>query len=281
VAAILLALSSALAYGLSDFVGGLVARRSSAWAVAVVGAAAATVCTAVFAVFVPGTATGPDLASGALAGIGSGAGAGFLYRGFAAGRMGVVAPVSAVGSAVLPVVVGVLSGERLAILVWVGIFAALPGIWLVSREPATTAADGEVARAAGIVDGLLAGLGFGFLFAALGQVPEEAGLWPLVLTQAVSVPVVAVLAVLVGGSWLPRDRTVLPAVWCGVLSTAATAAFLFATQRGFLTVTSVLTSLYPATTVLLAAVVLHERVHRTQGMGLGLCALAVALVAGG
>lgn len=280
-AAILLALTSALAYGLSDFVGGLVSRRTSAWAVAVVGAGTATVCTAVAALVVPGSPSAGDLAWGALAGVGSGAGAGFLYRGFASGRMGVVAPVSAVGSAVLPVLVGVGSGERPSAFVWVGIVAALPAIWLVSREPAPPAATGSVTRAEGLVDGLLAGLGFGFLFAALGQVPDSAGLWPLVLTQAVSVPAVVLLAVAVGGAWLPRDRAVLPALWCGVLATIATIGFLLAAQRGYLVVAGVLTSLYPASTVVLAAVILHERIHRAQGVGLGLCAVAVALVATG
>jgi drug/metabolite transporter (DMT)-like permease len=280
VAAILLALTSALAYGLSDFVGGLVARRTSAWAVAVVGTIAATVATGAVALFVPGSPTGADLAWGALAGVGSGAGAGFLYRGFATGRMGVVAPVSAVGAAVLPVMVGVATGERPSALVWVGIVVALPGIWLVSREPPSAEVSGST-PAEGVVDGLLAGLGFGFLFAALGQVPDGAGLWPLVLTQAVSVPSVAVIATLVGAAWVPRDRAVAPAVWVGVLSTVATACFLLATQRGLLAVAGVLTSLYPASTVALAAVVLHERVHRAQGVGLGLCAVAVALVAAG
>src|SRR5512144_2772741 len=100
--AVLLALFSAFAYGLSDFVGGLVSRRTSAWPVAVVGQLSATLCTLAIALALPGSAGGGDLAWGVLAGIGSGTGTGFLYRGFASGRMSVVAPVSAVGSAVVP-----------------------------------------------------------------------------------------------------------------------------------------------------------------------------------
>jgi drug/metabolite transporter (DMT)-like permease len=221
-----------------------------------------------------------------LAGLGSGAGAGFLYRGFAAGRMGVVAPVSAVGAAVVPLLVGVISGERPALLAWVGIGAALPGIWLVSREPVPedtghAEAGRHSATAAGVVDGLLAGLGFGVLFAALGQIPDSAGLWPLALTQLLSVPAVVVIAGLLRERWMPRHRTAWHAVWVGLLSTVATAAFLLATQRGFLTISGVLASLYPAFTILLAAVVLKEHIHRAQAAGLVLCGGAVALVAAG
>jgi drug/metabolite transporter (DMT)-like permease len=284
--AVVLALVSALAYGLSDFIGGLVSRRTSAWSVAVVGSLTAAACTAAVAAFVPGDPGLADVAWAVLAGLGSGAGAGFLYRGFAAGRMGVVAPVSAVGAAVVPLLVGVVSGERPALLAWVGIAAALPGIWLVSREPVPDDAAAQdsgqrSATAAGVVDGLLAGLGFGVLFAALGQIPDSAGLWPLALTQLLSVPAVVIIAGLLHEPWLPRHRAAWHAVWCGLLSTIATATFLFATQRGFLTISGVLASLYPAFTILLAAVVLKEHIHRAQAVGLALCGGAVALVAAG
>src|SRR6476619_1238896 len=82
----------------------------------------------------PGAPTAGDLAWGAVAGVGAGAGTAFLYRGLAGGRMGVVAPVSGVGATVIPVLIGVSTGERPSTLVWVGMVAALPGIWFVSRE---------------------------------------------------------------------------------------------------------------------------------------------------
>jgi len=283
--AIALALFSALGYGLSDFVGGLISRRSSAWPVAVFAQLSATVCTAAAALLVPGTPEPRDFWWAALAGVGSGMGTGFLYRGFASGRMSVVAPVSAVGAAVVPVAAGAVGGERFSLVVWVGIVLALPGIWLVSSSVEELPADGAPARRAslaeGVLDGVLAGLGFGLLFAALGQVPEAAGLWPLALAQAVSLPAVVVLAAVLGASWVPRRRATWWALLAGPLGASATAAFLFAAQSGFLTVAGVLSSLYPATTVLLAALVLHEHIHRAQGVGLGLCALAIGLVAGG
>jgi drug/metabolite transporter (DMT)-like permease len=274
---VLLALAAALAYGLSDFIGGLASRRTSAWAVAFVAAVGSLAGAVALAVAVPGAATGTDLAWGALAGVGSGTGGAFLYRGFAAGRMGVVAPVSAVGAALLPVAVAVVTGERPSTLVWIGIVAAVPGIWLVSREPP----GGDGTLAAGLVDGVLAGAGFGLLFAAMGQVPEEAGWWPTAVTQAVALVAVALTATVLRAGWVPRHANDLWGLLAGLLATAAVVCFLLATQTGMLTIAAVVTSLYPAFTILLAATVLRERIHGLQGLGLACCGVAVALVAAG
>jgi uncharacterized membrane protein len=277
--ALVLALLSALAYGLSDFLGGILSRRTSAWSVAVVGQVSNVLCVGAVAFFVPGDPSPGHFAWAAVAGIGSGCGAGFLYRGLGSGRMAVVAPVSAVGAAVVPVLVGGLTGERPSVLVWLGIAAAVPGIWLVSSTP--EGRSDQTASSAGLVDGALAGLGFGVLFASLGQIPRSAGWWPLTVTQGVAVPAVVVLAAALRAEWVPRGRGVGWAVLIGPLGAAATGFFLLAAQQGYLTVAGVIASLYPASTVLLAALVLHERVHRTQGAGLGLCALAIACVASG
>jgi drug/metabolite transporter (DMT)-like permease len=158
--------------------------------------------------------------------------------------------------------------------VWLGIAAAVPGTWLVSREPGGT---GDLA--AGIVDGVLAGLGFGLLFAAMGQVPEEAGFAPLAVAQAVALACIAATAYALGGRWVPHHPSQAWGAVAGLLSTAAVVAFLLATQAGLLAVASVVTSLYPAVTIALAAAVLRERIHLSQGVGLLLCGVAVGLVA--
>jgi uncharacterized membrane protein len=277
--AVLLALLSALAYGLADFVAGVLSRRTSAWSVAVVGQTSSAVCVAVLASLTDGAPDGHDFAWATVAGLSAGVGAGFLYRGFASGRMSVVAPVSGVGAAVVPVLVGVGTGERPDLLVWAGIVLALPGIWLVASTPREAGSTASVA--AGLVDGVVAGLAFGALFAALGQVPDTAGFWPLALSQAMAVPAVVALATVLGGAWVPRGRSVRWAVGMGPLGATATGAFLLAAQQGYLTITGVIASLYPASTVLLATVVLRERVHRTQSAGLALCTVAVVLVAAG
>ncbi|WP_202804738.1 DMT family transporter [Serinicoccus marinus] len=274
---VVLALAAALSYGLSDFVGGVASRRSSPWPVAIMCAVGGMAGAVLVALTRTGDPTPADLGWGALAGVGSGLGGAFLYRGLAAGRMGVVAPVSGVGAAVLPVVVALLGGERPGLLVWCGIAAALPGIWLVSREP------GHGGRLAdGLLDGVLAGAGFGLLFAAIGQVPQSAGYWPLAVAQTVGLVSVVITATLLGDSWRPRTALeVGGGLLAGALATLAALGFLLATQAGLLTVAAVLTSIYPAVTVLLAATVLRERLGAAQGVGLLLCLACVALVAAG
>ncbi len=275
---ILLALLAAVSYGLADFVGGVFSKRVSPWAVALtaqLGGAAA-----VFAVtlFTDGSPTRVDLLWAVVAGLGNGLGTAFLYRGLSSGRMGVVAPVSGVGAALVPVAVGVLTGERPELLVWVGILVALPGIWLVASQPAGRLGAGA---GSGLTDGVLAGLGFGTLFAALAQIPEESGFLPLALNQVVAGVAVVAVATALRSPWLPREPQALAGVVSGILGALATGAFLVATHHGYLTVTAVITSLYPAFTVLLAASLLREHVHRAQAMGLALCAVAIALVAAG
>ena len=275
--AVLLALGGAVAYGVSDFVGGLVSRRSSVWPVAVFACTGALLGSVVLALTVPGDPSRSDVLWGLLAGVGSGSGTAFLYRGLAGGRMGVVAPVSAVGATTIPVLIGVLGGERPSVLVWLGILAALPGIWLVASEDADPSA--TESAASGLLDGVLAGVGFGVLFAALGQVPSEAGYWPLVANQLTSVGSVLVAALLMGGDPRPRSRLDWWGLASGLLASVAVLGFLLAADQGLLSVSAVLTSLYPAVTVLLASLVLREHIHRIQSVGLALCAAAVVLVA--
>ncbi len=279
--AILLSLLSAMSYGVGDFIGGIGSKRTSAWSVAFASLAAGALSVAVLSAFTEGSPDAASLWWSVLAGVGNGFGTSFLYRGLSSGRMGVVAPVSGVGATLVPVVVGVATGERPSALVWVGIVAALPGIWLVSREPVVEDVGGDRPTSSGLVDGVLAGLGFGVLFASLGQIPEGSGFWPLALNQVVALVVIALLATLMGAPWVPRHPATLLGVVSGLMGGLATGAFLLATQSGFLTVTAVLASLYPAFTVILAATVLREHVHRHQAIGLVFCAVAVILVAAG
>ena len=277
---VLLSLLAAASYGLGDFNGGIFSKRGGPWAVSLLAQLSGTVLVLAVALVDGGDPTRTDLLWALAAGVGNGFGTAFLYRGLASGRMGVVAPISGVGAVVVPVAVGVVTGERPGSLVWVGVALALPAIWLVSREPATTV-DGTPPSGAGVLDGILAGLGFGALFAALAQIPEEAGFLPLALNQLVAgVAIVAVAAVL-RQDWVPRSRWALGGLVSGLLGALATGLFQVATQHGYLSVAAVITSLYPAFTVLLAAVFLRERVHGAQGVGLALCAASVVMVAAG
>jgi drug/metabolite transporter (DMT)-like permease len=273
---ILLAFSSALAYGAADFIGGAGSRRHSPWQVVLVGQAAGALVMLVAGVIVPGVPTRPDFAWALLAGVGSATGSIFLFRGLARGRMGLVAPISAVGAAVLPVLVGAALGERPGWLVWVGMLAALPGIWLVSRD---TTSDPPGSRRGALVDGALAGAGFGILFIALAQISDDAGLLPLAANQLTGAVLTLVVATSLRQTWRPRRGVVGWGSVSGVLGASGTLAFTVATGTTSLGIAGVLASLYPAVTVLLAASLLGERIGVGQRTGIGVCTIALATVA--
>ncbi|MCB0895170.1 MAG: EamA family transporter [Nocardioides sp.] len=275
---VLLSLLAAASYGLGDFNGGLFSRRGGAWAVSLVAQLGGTTMVLVVVAFTGGSPTAADLGWAVAGGVANGFGTAFLYRGLASGRMGVVAPVSGVGAVVVPVLVGTLAGERPGGLVWLGVLLALPAIWLVSREPVTGP---TVGVGSGLLDGVLAGLGFGTLFAALAQIPGSAGWFPLALNQLVAGFAIIGIATVLRASWVPTNRYALGGLLSGALGALATGLFQVATRHGYLAVAAVITSLYPAVTVLLAATVLREHVHRAQAVGLALCAGCIVLVAAG
>ena len=273
---ILLALGAAAAYGASDFVGGVASRRHSLWQIVVVGQAAGAVVLLAAGLALPGRPVTADFAWALLAGLGSATGGIFLYRGLARGRMGLVAPISAVGAAALPVVAGVVIGERPGWLAWAGILAALPGIWLVSRGQAGA---GPADARSGLVDGAAAGLGFGILFVALAQISDDAGLLPLAANQVTGAVVAASAAAALRQVWRPSLDVLGWGSAAGLLGAAGTLGFMLATTATGLGISGVLASLYPAVTVLLAAGLLGERVGLGQRAGIGICTLAVAAMA--
>jgi drug/metabolite transporter (DMT)-like permease len=281
--AILLALVSALCYGTSDFIGGVLSARIRPWTAAFTGQLAGGLILVVVSLVSGSTLSWPATGWGLLAGVGGGLGIIYLYRGLATGRMGVVAPLSGVGAALVPVVVGVVLGDRPSVVSWLGMAAALPATWLVAagEDGPAEAGAGAAPGRAGVLDGLLAGAGFGIGFAAIAQAPSDGGQWPIALDLLAAALVAVVGATIVHEAWLPRTAAAALSVSTGVLAAAALVAFLASTHHGMLAVTGIIAALYPAATVLLAIGVLHERVHRSQALGLGLCAVAVALVAGG
>jgi drug/metabolite transporter (DMT)-like permease len=285
--AVLLALLSAIAYGTSDFVGGVISSRIPPWTAAFCSEITGCAALVVLASVDGGSLSASGAAWGALSGVGSGVGLTFLYRGLSSGRMGVVAPTSGVMAALVPAAVGVLTGDRPSALAWVGILLAVPATFLVAREPSpgpvTGAASGSATSSdegrSGVADGLIAGCGFGVGFAAIAKAPDADGFWPVALSLLVGAVVVVVGALLAGGDWVPRTATAALSTSTGVLAAAALALFIASLDHGMLAISAVIAALYPAATVLLAVTVLREHVHRAQAVGLGLCAVAVALVA--
>lgn len=279
--AIVLALLSAISYGAGDFTAGLASRRLGASVVTGVaqtfGLLAALVAVALFSGVGP---RGSALAWGALSGVGSAIGTLALYQGLAVARMTVVATLSGVLTAVIPVIVGVALGNNLSALAAAGIVIAVPAILLVSWQPGGEAG---ASNARGALFGVLAGMGFGLLFVALDRAGTRSGAWPLVPGQLVSVILLAPLAIrgLRQQAQTPRRTAVLLTVLTGVLSGAANLLFLAATGHGELAIVAVLSALYPAVTVLLARALLAEHWTRSQVAGLVASALAVVLVSVG
>ncbi|HUP99000.1 MAG TPA: DMT family transporter [Aeromicrobium sp.] len=273
--AIVLALISAAAWGISDFFGGTISKRQGPWVTAVAVQLSALIVTA-FAVAVRGgSPTVEDWAWGAAAGVGVGVGTAFLFRGLAAGRMGIVAPISAIGAAVVPVAVGLGLGERPGRYAAIGIAAALPAIWLIARSSDLA---GEQPSGSGIPDAVLAGLGFGFGFVCIDRISDGADLAPFLATQVAALLPVLLVARTMGEAFWPRSRSAWAGALIGPLGAGANACALWAMQAGMLSIVSVVISLYPATTVALAALVLRERIHAQQYVGLALAAAAVALI---
>ena len=274
---IVLALSSALVYGAADFCGGLAARRSAVLAVVGVSQLAGLLALLLLLPVLGGRPTPTDALWGAAAGLAGALGLAVFYRALAAGVMSIVAPVTAVCAATVPVVVGLAMGESLQLAAVLGIVLALTAVGLVAAEGGRPSL--RSARQAGLGAALLAGTAFGLFFVLLDQPSEGSGLWPLVPARAASLLLVLVAA----GASGSRPRLAAGAlplvVLAGVLDMAANALFLLAAREGLLAVAGVLASLYPVSTVLLAQVVLQERLHRSQLLGLGAAVGAVALIA--
>ncbi|WP_147917825.1 EamA family transporter [Ruania zhangjianzhongii] len=283
---VLLALGSALSYGLSDVAGGLASRRISFVHAAFLGQAGGLVATAVVVLIAaPTPATSGDLAWGAASGVGTGAAMTFLFRGISRGAMSLVVPLSAVGGVALPVLVGAaFLGERPTGLTWIGVLIALPALWLMCRS---TDGPSHASRAA-IIDGLVAGGGIALQYLCLAQAGPASGLWPILSGRgaALAVIVVAALTLFRGATGRAARRELRAAppsvlvlsLVAGVLAAVALTAYLFALRGELLTVTVVLSSLYPVVPVVVGLLFLGERLRAAQVFGLAAALLATTLI---
>jgi len=275
---LLLALASALAYGSADFLGGVASRGAHVLRVVAIAAP-----TSLFVELLLWPAFGADFAVAAVAwgagsGVASAAGFALLYRTLAIGPMSVLSPVTALVSAVLPVCVGLIDGERLSGLAVGGMALALVAVVVVSGgfdahglRPSPTA----------LVLAFGAGTAIAVQLVCLDQAPSDSGLAPLLVGRAVS-SIVILGAVFALQGRLGDSRPSLPAsAAAGGLDSLANLAFLLAVRSGDLAVVAVITALYPAGTVLFARVILSERIGAAQLAGLGIAAVAVSLLAVG
>lgn len=275
-AAIVLALMCAVSYGVADFWGGLATRRGSIWKVLPI-IVAAGILTLILAVpFLGASFSQAAILAGVAAGLSGTIGYIFLMYGLAVGPMSVVAPISAVIGAIIPFTVGLLRGETLSTIGFTGAGLALVSIVLVSRSTADAT---HPVTAKAVVVSIIAGLGIAGYFLGISGGPDDSGLAPVIVGRLVTGGIFIVIAI---AKWkMIRDGAIdyKLAIASGSLDVVGGATFMLATRAGDLVLVAVLAALYPAFTVLLARLVLHERMERHQLMGLFSAGAAVVILA--
>jgi drug/metabolite transporter (DMT)-like permease len=286
-AAVVFGLASALSWGAGDFSGGLASKRAPVFAVITVGHAVGLAL--LVALIVALGETPPPLSSlawGVAAGTSGALGLAALNRALAIGRMGLVAPLSAVLTAALPVLFGAATQGLPGVWKLVGFALALLGIWLIGGAEEWQGGRGGIGLA------LLAGCGFGAFFILIAQASQSAVFWPLAAARSASLTLALVVAfyqhresrtenqLTVGSRFLVlgSSSVLVSMLLSGALDVAGNAFFVLATKVGRLDIAAVLASLYPASTVLLAAILLGERISRPQALGIAAVLAAIALI---
>ncbi len=271
-----LAIGAAVAYGIADYAGGRATRDAPAESVTFIGQSTALI---LLLIVVPLTgAPLPSINDWVWSGLGGLGGAIALlafYRAMSRGAMTIIAPVSAVVGLSIPVLIGLVQGERPAIIAYPGILIAVIAVALVGDvlDHHNLPTSWKTIGLAG-----LAGVGFGLIFVCLAQTSTESGLWPLVGQRLVSVPTVAIVAVILKHRESLRGNMLRLALFSGILDTTANGLYLVSVRHGLLSLVAVITALYPVSTVVLALRFDHERLHRSQTAGLFLAAISLMMV---
>ncbi len=268
------ALSAAACWGAGDFSGGIGSKGSNAFGVVVVAHGSGLLCLLTLALLtdepIPARAA---LLWGIAAGLGGGFGLVSLYRALAIGQMGINAPVAAVITGALPVIFGIWKEGIPAPIQFAGFAVALLAIWLIALP------SGDLGRPKGLGLAMCAGVGFGIYLICSKQASTDAVYWPLVAARAASMLEMLAIVVISRQPWRPARNLVPYMVVAGLLDSFGNTFFVYAVRHGRLDVATVLSSLYPATTVLLARFVLKERISRLQTAGMIAALVAVPLIA--
>jgi drug/metabolite transporter (DMT)-like permease len=276
VTAIVLALAASVSWGVGDFLGGVSSRRLRTLTVLAFAEVAGFVAIAAYVAAARDPFPGGESVLAAVgAGLAGALGLGALYRGMAVGAIGVVAPVSA-ASAALPVVVGLARGERPGAVQLVGVVLVLAGVALVSRERGPAGAR----LAAGVGLALVAALGFGLYFVLIDAASGDGAAWAVCISRGTATVGAFAVAVALGALRARREDLPVLAV-IGVFDVSANALLAVALNEGFVSLVSVLSSLYPVITILLARIALRERVAPPQAAGIGGALAGVALISAG
>ena len=270
--AYLLAVISSVAYGAADFCGGLATKRTALFSVVVFSQLTGGVLLLIaLPILPPSSPAMADFAWGAAAGIAGGAGVALLYRALAKGVMSVIAPVTAVCAVIVPLIVGLALGEHPTMRAMLGVVLAIIAIVLVSQS-------GEKHAATGVATAIASGVIIGFFLVFLARSGPSAGQWPLVTARVVSVSVFVAAGLIAREKLIPGRGSLLLVIGGGALDMLANVLYVLAVRGGMLSIVATLTSLYPTSTIILARIVLHERLRTLQLAGVLCAAGAVVLI---
>ena len=283
--AVFLGVLVAMGYGSGDFLGGRASRDAPTLGVLFVAQCTALLGAVVVALVVSADVTGRDVAFAASAGVLNAAGLGMLYRGLATGRMGVVAPVTAVVAAIVPIAWGLASGERPTTLTLIGVVVAVSAGGVIAREPDFPDEPPTTDERTTLFLALGAGTVFGLSFICFAETSDGSGYWPPLIARLAAVFVISVAVIAVTrhrhGSILPRAPARPLAIAAGALDITATVLLLTALREGLVVVVAPVAAIAPAFTVIWAWGLLKEPVTRHQVLGIGLSLLGLALIAAG
>jgi drug/metabolite transporter (DMT)-like permease len=273
---IVLGLLAAAFYGAADFCGGFATKRNGMLAVALASQAIGLVLLLAVMPFIGGRFTGASAVYGLSAGACGGVGIVLLYHALSIGKMGVVSPITAVLAAALPVIAGTARGDRVSAAQAIGIALALIAVVMIS---CSTEPDGRFEFSTkGVREALASGLFLGGFYILLALAGKHAGLYPLMFARLASVVLLLLIAAALRRSVFPTAAVTIVVI-AGALDMTANVLYVLAVYAGYLSIAAVLTSLYPASTVFLARLVLGERLARVQKIGVALALAGVALIA--
>lgn len=275
---VIYALLSAAAYGAADFLGGFSTRKNAA-SVTVAWSQFAGLLTVLIAAPLIGaeSLSASDILWGIAAGISGAVGVLILFHGLSTGVVSIVSPAAALAGAVFPVLFGLLIGERPPLLTWSGVALSLPAIILLSIEKGGR--KDHIFRSLRI--GIIAGAMFGGFFILISRTSEASGLWPLAAARTATVPLFLLISLFRKSEIRLKAGTRRATLLSGSLDMAANVLYLLAARTGFLIVAVVLTALYPAPTVMLQKIFLHEKLTGLRIAGLVLSITGAALIGAG
>jgi drug/metabolite transporter (DMT)-like permease len=270
----LFSLGAAISWGAGDFSGGLASKKSNVYGVVLGAHAVGLIFTAAVAILWGDPWPGMHaMWWGFSAGLSGGVGLVSLYRSLAIGTMGINAPVASVVTGILPVAFTFLTLGLPGRLQLAGFALALISIWLIAMP------SGDLGRPKGIELALLAGVGFSGFLVCIRMAGQVSKFWPLVGARIGSLVLMTAFILITRVDWKPQRGAWPSLVSCGVFDSLGNFLFVYAATRGRLDVAAVLSSLYPASTLILARVILKERIARLQAFGIALALASVALIA--